>query len=85
MKITIDIDCTPEEARALMGLPNVAPLNDAMTAQIKERMEDYFRSMDPETVMKTWFPAGLQGFEAMRETFWSQFAKGASKPKSGKG
>ncbi len=41
MKITIDIDCTPEEARALMGLPNVAPLNDAMTAHAKERMEKY--------------------------------------------
>jgi hypothetical protein len=26
MKITIDIDCTPGEARAFLGLPDVAPL-----------------------------------------------------------
>ncbi len=84
MKISIDIDCTPEEARALMGLPNVAPLNDAMTAHAKERMEKYLASMDPEALMKTWFPAGLKGFEGFGETFWSQFAKGAGMGKSEK-
>ncbi len=29
MKITVDIDCTPEEARAFFGLPNVQPMQDA--------------------------------------------------------
>lgn len=40
-------------------------------------MEKYLGAMDPETLMKTWFPAGLKGFEGFGETFWSQFAKGA--------
>ena len=84
MKITIDIDCTPEEARALMGLPHVAPLNEAMTAHLQERMEAYMRSMDPDTLMKTWFPAGLKGFEGFGETFWSQFAKAAGAGKTEK-
>ncbi|MDZ4735977.1 MAG: DUF6489 family protein, partial [Rhodospirillaceae bacterium] len=38
MKVTIDIDCTPEEARAFMGLPDVAPLQARMLAEIEARM-----------------------------------------------
>ena len=30
MKVTIDIDCTPEEARTFLGLPDVKPFQDAM-------------------------------------------------------
>ena len=26
MKITVDVDCTPEEARAFLGLPDVKPM-----------------------------------------------------------
>ncbi|MEL0013134.1 MAG: DUF6489 family protein, partial [Alphaproteobacteria bacterium] len=33
MKVTINVDCTPEEARAFMGLPNVA---DAQKAVVDE-------------------------------------------------
>ena len=30
MKIKIDVDCTPQEARAFLGLPDVAPMQKAM-------------------------------------------------------
>jgi len=33
MKVQIEIDCTPAEARAFLGLPDVAPLNEAMVAE----------------------------------------------------
>jgi flagellar assembly factor FliW len=34
--------------------------------------------MDAETMMKTWLPAGIQGFEQLQKMFWSQFqASGA--------
>ena len=32
MKITVDVDCTPQEARAFMGLPDVTPLNEHLIA-----------------------------------------------------
>ena len=35
MKIRIDIDCTPEEARAFLGLPDVAPMHKAMMGEIR--------------------------------------------------
>ncbi|MEO7470377.1 MAG: DUF6489 family protein, partial [Sphingobium limneticum] len=28
MKVTVDVDCTPAEARAFLGLPDVTPIHD---------------------------------------------------------
>jgi hypothetical protein len=33
MKITMDVECTPEEARAFLGLPDVKPMHE-----VQERM-----------------------------------------------
>ena len=74
MKITIDIDCTPEEARHFLGLPDVKPMQDAMMQEIQERMRASLLAMDPETMMKTWLPAGMQGMEQLQKMFWSQMA-----------
>ncbi|HZD26750.1 MAG TPA: DUF6489 family protein [Alphaproteobacteria bacterium] len=71
MKIKVDIDCTPEEARAFLGLPDVAPMQRAMMDAMQERMEQIARSADPESLMKAWFPAGMQGLEAMQKMFWN--------------
>jgi hypothetical protein len=72
MKITINVDCTPEEARAAMGLPDVTPMNDAMIRQMTQRMEQVLSSADPETLLKTWIPAATQGFEQWQKMFWGQ-------------
>ncbi len=74
MKITIDIDCTPEEARHFLGLPDVKPMQDVMMQEIQERMRASLLAMDPETMMKTWLPAGMQGMEQLQKMFWSQMA-----------
>ncbi|AIB13088.1 hypothetical protein D9623_01850 [Azospirillum brasilense] len=74
MKITIDIDCTPEEARHFLGLPDVKPMQDAMMQEIQDRMQASLLAMDPETMMKTWLPAGIQGMEQLQKMFWSQMA-----------
>ncbi len=72
MKITIDIDCTPQEARAFLGLPDVAPMQDAVMAEVQQRLLDNLKAMDPEALSKTWLPAGLQGWEQMQKQFWGQ-------------
>ena len=77
MKVNIDIDCTPQEARAFLGLPDLAPMQDAVMAQVKEQMLKALAGMDPETLFKTWMPLGVQGMEQMQK-FWQQFAGGAA-------
>jgi hypothetical protein len=72
MKITVDVDCTPEEARAFFGLPDVRPMQEALMKQLQDRMSASLNAMDPETMMRTWMPAGIQGFEQVQKMFWSQ-------------
>lgn len=78
MKISIDIDCTPEEARDFLGLPDVKPMQDALLDEIQAQMMNNVKAMDPETMFKTWLPAQVQGLEQMQKFFWSQFAKGTN-------
>ncbi len=54
MKITIDIDCTPGEARQFMGLPDLEPLQKAALAEIEKRMMAEFERYSLEGVLKTW-------------------------------
>jgi hypothetical protein len=75
MKVTINIDCTPEEARAFFGLPDLRPMQDSMMAEVQKRMEQTVKSMDPETMLKTWLPASLEGLEQLQKMFWGQMGK----------
>jgi len=72
MKVTINIDCTPEEARTFFGAPDVQPMQEAMMAQVQQQMEQSIKSMSPEVLLKTWLPASLEGFEQMQKLFWGQ-------------
>ncbi|WP_029010840.1 DUF6489 family protein [Azospirillum halopraeferens] len=79
MKITINVDCTPEEARAFLGLPDVQPMQQALMQEVQNRMLGSLNAMDPETMMKTWLPAGIQGVEQIQKMFWSQMAAAMGK------
>lgn len=68
MKITIEIDCTPEEARSFLGLPDVQPMQEEMMGEIRERLLGAVRAMDPAEMMKTWMP-GAAGFDQMQDLF----------------
>lgn len=39
MKITIEVDCTPEEARSFLGLPDVSAANSAYVETITKAMQ----------------------------------------------
>jgi hypothetical protein len=76
MKITVNIDCTSEEARLFLGLPDVKPMQAQLIRELQERMTANIRSMAPDEMLKAWLPSSLAGFEQMLELF----AK-ANKPK----
>jgi len=82
MKVTINIDCTPEEARTFLGLPDVKPMQDAMVEELEKRMRANLDAMDPETLLKTWLPMGVQGWEQMQKAFWGQMATRAEDDES---
>jgi hypothetical protein len=68
MKVHIEIDMTPEEARAFMGLPDVAPMQKKMLEDMQARMEQAFDANDPEGMMRAWMPLS-SGFGGGAETF----------------
>ena len=76
MKIHLDIDCTPEEARTFLGLPDVGPMQEALMAELQKRMMANLHAMEPEQLFKTWLPAGIQGWEQLQKAFWSQMSGG---------
>ena len=63
MKMHIEIDMTPDEARKFLGLPDVTKLQDKMLAEIDKRMKAAVDVNDPEAMLKAWMPLGGQGFE----------------------
>ena len=64
MKLTINIDCTPGEARTFLGMADVEPLNkmivDEMTKRAKENMDTL---ADPERMIAQWLNLSGKGIE----------------------
>lgn len=64
MKFTIDVECTPEEARRFIGLPDVTSLNEAIVAEMTRRMEQNIALMSPDAMLKSWMSVGAQAQDA---------------------
>ena len=73
MKITIEIDCTPDEARQFFGLPDVKPMQAALMSKIEAQMTEAVDRFSPDAVLRTWLammPGGQDGFRDMMERFF---------------
>jgi hypothetical protein len=81
MKVHVEVDMTPDEARRLMGLPDVSKLQDEMMKEVQRRMKAALDTSDLEGMMRAWMPLGGQGFEQFQRFLWdsAQRATGGSK------
>jgi hypothetical protein len=80
MKVTVNIDCTPEEARTFFGLPDLRPMQEALLGEMQKQMQAGLKTMAPEQIMQTWFPAGVQGMEQMQKMFWGGLEQMMTQP-----
>lgn len=68
MKIKIEVDCTPAEARQFFGLPDMAPVHDVVVTELKKQVGENLSTMaDPEKLMKLWFSLGGQGLDQIQK------------------
>jgi hypothetical protein len=67
MKMTIEVDCTPEEARRFMGLPDVSALNEHLVNEMKGRIDANMSMIAPEELMKNWMAFGTGAQEQFRK------------------
>ena len=78
MKVTVEVDCTPEEARRFLGLPDVVPMQQAAMEKIPQRMESALEATTPEALLKAWMPMAS---DQMQQAFAKLFsAFGGSRP-----
>lgn len=67
MKMNITVECTPEEARAFLGLPDITPVNEALVGAVKQRIEQNIEMVSPEFYLKQWYSMGGQASESFMQ------------------
>jgi hypothetical protein len=79
MKMTVEVDCTPEEARRFLGLPDVTALNEALVAEMRTRMSANMSALAPDELMKSWMAFGAGAQEQFRKLMDVGLAAAAKK------
>ncbi len=74
MDIEIKVHCTPEEARAFMGLPDVQPFQREMMERVAKTMREGMSPTDAFEMMKPFMVPNSQAIEAMQQAFFKAFS-----------
>jgi hypothetical protein len=80
MKVTVEVDCTPVEARAFMGLPDVTPLNEQIVAEMQARLTSNMSMLAPDELMKNWMAFGVGAQEQFRTLMATAVSNATGKP-----
>ena len=67
MKVTINVDLTPEEMRRLIGLPDVQEFNEALMGEMLQRLKTGADGYDPLQL----FQASMLGNSADAWSKWT--------------
>lgn len=70
MKFTINIECTPEEAREFMGLPDPEKMQEHMMAAMQDKMKDM-----PENIQE-----GMKYWQDIQKMMWAQMTTSMGAP-----
>lgn len=76
MKVKIEIECTPDEARQFFGLPDVKPMQASLMAKMESQMLEAADRFSPDSMLRTWMSLAPQGAESFREAFERFFKPG---------
>lgn len=67
MKFNIDVDCTPEEVRRLVGLPDLTGVHEVYLNQMKTVMTKGLTPDMVEGMVRNWVPMGGQGVDFVKD------------------
>jgi len=85
MKIRFDVDCTPEEARRFLGLPDVSEMHADAMERVRKRVNQALDDSDAQELLRTWLPAGMENWKQFQDVFWKQFMGGGAGGTGGSG
>jgi hypothetical protein len=80
MKINVEIDCTPLEARQFFGLPDVQPMQTAVMDNLQKQMMANIEKVSPEALMQSWFTFDPKIAERFQDMFVTMAGLGGKKP-----
>ena len=69
MKINVEVDCTPEEARRFMGLPDLTPVHEAYVEKLLDTVRNGVGADGLEAMMKSWAPMRVAGLKLWQQVF----------------
>jgi hypothetical protein len=78
MKVNIEIDCTPQEARQFFGLPDLAPMQTAVMDRLQQQMLANIEKATPEALMQSWFTFDPKLAEKFQDLFVTMTGLGGS-------
>lgn len=81
MKITVTVDCTPEEARSFFGFPNMEKLQETVLEEMRKRVSSGLSATDMQDLVKLWMPGSGKSWQDLQSAFWSGL--GSDKPERG--
>jgi hypothetical protein len=77
MKVNIEIECTPLEARQFFGLPDVQPMQTAVMDKLQQQMMSNIEKISPDSLIQSWFSFDPKLADRMQEMFVSMTGLGA--------
>ena len=83
MKVTIEIECTPDEARQFMGLPDVKPMQAALMGRMEAQMSEAADRFSPDALLRSWMSLMPGTPEGMRDVFTRLFQAGTGSGSKG--
>jgi hypothetical protein len=69
MKVNVEIDCTPLEARQFFGLPDVSPMQTAVMDKMQQQVMANIEKVSPESLIQSWFTFDPKLAERFQEMF----------------
>ncbi len=78
MKVTVEVDCTPLEARQFLGLPDVTGLNEKLMEEMQARTTANLSMLTPDELVKNWTAFGVGAQEQFMKLMTRAADMGAS-------
>ena len=79
MKVNVQIDCTPLEARQFFGLPDLQPMQTAVIDKMQQQMMSNIEKSSPEALMQSWFTFNPKIAEQFQDMFVTMAGLGGTR------
>jgi hypothetical protein len=80
MNVSVNIECTPQEARTFLGLPDVSPIHDKYIQTMLETFDGSNSVEQMENLFRSFSPMGDAGMRLFQQMMNIGMGGGQDKP-----